>query len=75
MKIEIIGSNTINGIKLKKRILNVVNLIDEKVVISLVEDYDQKNLPFLYINGRLISKGRIISEKEIVKYLQNGFNE
>lgn len=71
MKIEIIGSNTINGIKLRKRILKIANEVDGKIIINLVEDYDDANLPFLYINSKLVSKGIVPSEKEIVKYIKN----
>lgn len=70
MKIEIVGSNTLNGIKLRKRILKVANEIDSKIIISLVDDYEQRNLPILYINSELVSKGVILTEKEIVKYLK-----
>ncbi len=70
MKIEIIGSNTINGIKLRKRVLKIANEVEDKIVINLIEDYEQVNLPILYINDKLVSRGLIPSEKEIVKYLK-----
>ena len=75
MKIEIIGSNTINGIKLRKRIIEIANRVEGKITISLIEDYNQKELPFLYINNQLISKGIVTHKKEIEKYLKNNYKE
>ncbi len=71
MKIDIIGSNTVNGIKLRKRVIEIVNELDGKVIINLVDEYQMKELPHLYINGKLFSSGNVPSEKEIVKYLLN----
>lgn len=75
MKIEIIGANTINGIKLRKQILKAVNRFDGKVIVNLVDDYTCGELPCLYINRELICKGIVPSEKEIVKYLKKAYKE
>jgi len=75
MKIEIIGCNTINGIKLRKRVVEIVNNIDGKVIISLVEDFTHQDLPFLYINDQLVSKGTVPNNKEIVKYIKKIYKE
>lgn len=70
MKIEIIGSNTINGIKLRKKIVEIANNIEGKVVITLIEDFNNKDLPFLYINNQLVSKKIIPHKKEIINFIK-----
>ena len=74
MIIKIIGSNTINGIKLRKRIIEIANCCDGKVTINLIENYTDKQLPYLYINNKLISKGIVPNRREIEKYLKNNNN-
>lgn len=71
MKIEIIGSNTINGIKLRKKVIAIANSLEDKVIINLIDDYNSGDLPHLYINDTLISKGIIPNDKEILKHLKN----
>lgn len=76
MKIEIIGSNTINGIKLRKKIVDIANTIEGKVIITLIEDFNNKDLPFLYINNQLVSKRVIPHKKEIMNFIKkNGKDE
>ena len=75
MKIEIIGSNTINGIKLRKRIIEIANRVEGKITISLIENYNQKELPCVYINNQLRSTGTVPHKKEIEKYLKNNYKE
>lgn len=76
MKIEIIGSNTINGIKLRKKIVDIANTIEGKVIITLIEDFNNKDLPFLYINNQLVSKRIIPHKKEIMNFIKkNGKDE
>lgn len=75
MKIEIIGINTINGLKLKKKVIEIANYIDGKITINLIEEYNIPNLPLLYINNKLISQGNVPPKKEIVKYLKNNYKE
>ena len=75
MNITIIGSNTIDGIKLKRNIIKVANELDFKIIINLIDDNNKNQLPKLYINNNLISEGKILSEKEIVKLLKRDYNE
>ena len=75
MKIEIIGINTINGLKLKKKVIEIANCIDGKITINLIEEYNIPNLPLLYINNKLITQGNVPPKKEIVKYLKNNYKE
>ena len=46
MTIKIIGSNTINGIKLKRMILKIANTIDGKITINLIDDLSHNDLPY-----------------------------
>lgn len=75
MEITIIGSNTINGIKLRKNIIKIANKIEEKITINLIDEKDKEKLPILYINNKLISSGKILSEKEIVKLLKRNYKD
>ncbi len=75
MEITIIGSNTINGIKLRKNIIKIANKIEEKITINLIDEKDKEKLPILYINNELISSGKIPSEKEIVKLLKRNYKD
>lgn len=75
MKIEIIGVNTPKGLIMKNRIIDISASIEDKIIINLVNDNLSNSLPLLYINDKLISKGRIISKRELVKYLKNNYKE
>ncbi len=75
MKIEIIGVNTSKGLIMKNRIIDISASIKGKIIINLVNDNLNNNLPLLYINDKLISKGRIMSKRELVKYLKNNYKE
>lgn len=68
--VKIIGSNTVRGIKLRRSVLKIANEIEDRVVINLVDDNEKDNLPLLYINYELVSKGRVPTDKEIRKYLK-----
>lgn len=77
MNIKIIGSNCSNGMKLKKELLKAVNNIDEDVKIELRDDpedlkkYNVKNIPGLVINGKKYAEGKVLSEREIIKYIKS----
>lgn len=76
MNIKIIGSNCSNGIKLKKMLLKAVNNIEDDIKIELKDDqeslkkYNIKNVPGLVINGKVYSQGKVLSEREIIKYIK-----
>lgn len=77
MNIKIIGSNCSNGIKLKKMLLKAINNIDNDVKVELKDDqeslkkYNIKNIPGLVINGKKYSEGKVLSDREIVKYIKS----
>lgn len=77
MNIKIIGSNCSNGIKLKKMLLKAINNVDEDIKIELMDDndslkkYNIKNIPGLVINGKKYSEGKVLSDREIIKYIKS----
>lgn len=75
MEITIIGSNTIDGIKLRKNIIKIANNIKDKITINLIDEKSPETLPLLYINSQLVSSGKVPSEKEIVKLLKRNYKD
>lgn len=75
MKIDIIGANTKEGITLRNKLIELSNNINEKVTINLIYDKNIQQFPILYIDGKLISKNKIIRDKEIVKYMKKKYKE
>lgn len=75
MTIKIIGANTANGIKLKKLIIKVVNEIDGRVTINLIDDNTKSNLPLLYINNQLESIGTVPRSKEILRIIKKHYKD
>lgn len=75
MEITIIGSNTIDGIKLRKNIIKIANNIEDKITINLIDEKRLETLPLLYINSQLVSCGKVPSEKEIVKLLKRNYKD
>ncbi len=77
MNIKIIGSNCSNGIKLKKMLLKAIKEVDEKIDFELKDDqeslkkYNIKNKPGLVINGKLTAEGKVLSDREIIKYIKS----
>ena len=69
MTFKIIGYNTLNGIRLQRILVKIANKVDAKVTIKLLES-NENNLPILYINDKLISKGKVLSERELTKYIR-----
>jgi len=70
MTFKIVGSNTIMGNKMRKILINVAKNVNEKVTITLIEDNESDNLPFLYCNNILLCKGEVLSERKIIKYIK-----
>ena len=76
MKINIIGENSSNRMKLLKNLnkvtkneyINVeINVIDDKETLS---KYKDKNKPILMINEKIISNGKILTDREIRNYIK-----
>ena len=73
IEIKILGSKTHNGIKLIKNIkkincdinLNIIELNDEQSL----KKYNIKNTPAIIIDEKIVSYGKVLSEREICKLL------
>jgi len=76
MEIKIIGKNSSNRIKMMKNLEKSMKEIDEKINIEICEDdkdiqkFNISNTPALMINGKVVSQGKILTDKEIKKYIK-----
>ena len=76
MEIKILGKNSSNRTKLLKNIGKATQ--DEKVGINIeiIEDqeiinkYEVSNTPCLVINDKVISQGKILTDREIKNYIK-----
>ncbi len=75
MNIKIIGSNCKNGMQLYKMASRAVDELQENIEIEKLDDrnsikkYGVKNIPGLVINNRLVSEGKVLTQREITKLL------
>ena len=71
MKINIIGENSSNRMKLLKNLNKVTKNEDINVEINVIDDketlskYKDKNKPILMINEKIISNGKILTDREL----------
>ena len=76
MKINIIGENSSNRMKLLKNLNKVNKNEDINVEINVIDDketlskYKDKNKPILMINEKIISNGKILTDREIRNYIK-----
>lgn len=76
MKINIIGENSSNRMKLLKNLNKVTKNEDINVEINVIDDketlskYKDKNKPILMINEKIISNGKILTDREIENYIK-----
>lgn len=76
MKINIIGENSSNRMKLLKNLNKVTKNEDINVEINVIDDketlskYKDKNKPILIINEKIISNGKILTDREIRNYIK-----
>lgn len=76
MKINIIGENSSNRMKLLKNLNKVTKNEDINVEINVNDDketlskYKDKNKPILMINEKIISNGKILTDREIRNYIK-----
>lgn len=76
MKIKIIGENSSNRMKLLKNLNKVTKNEDINVEINVIDDketlskYKDKNKPILMINEKIISNGKILTDREIKNYIK-----
>ena len=76
MNIKIIGSNCSNGIKLKKSVFKVCKNIKNKITLELLDTdsdkikYNISNVPALIINNKVISQGKVLTDREIKRFVE-----
>ncbi len=76
MNVKIIGSESSNRIKLLKNLNKAIDSLKMHVTPTIEEDersiknYNITNIPALIINDKVISQGKVLTEKEIVKFLK-----
>ena len=76
MKINIIGENSSNRMKLLKNLKKVTKNEDINIEINVIDDketlskYKDKNKPILMINEKIISNGKILTDREIRNYIK-----
>ena len=76
MKINIIGENSSNRMKLLKNLKKVTKNEDINIEINVIDDkqtlskYKDKNKPILMINEKIISNGKILTGREIRNYIK-----
>lgn len=77
MKIKIIGKNSSNRMKLLKHIERVLDQESAKVKYELeilendkyIKNYHIKNTPALLIDNKIVSEGKILTEREIKRFI------
>ena len=76
MKIKVLGKNSSNRMKLLKNIEKGTSNEKGNIEVTLLEDekylskYGISNTPALVINDKVISQGKILTEKEIRHYIK-----
>lgn len=76
MNIKIVGSNCSNGIKLKKSVFKVGKELKGKFILELLDTesdkkkYNISNIPALVINDKVISQGKVLTDREIKHYVE-----
>ncbi len=75
MEIKILGTGCPNCITLEKRVQRVVSENNIQANITKIDDimdimkYDIMSTPGLVVNEKVLTKGRVPSEKEIIELL------
>lgn len=74
MNIKIVGYNCSNGIKLKKNISKLDNECDFDLELlegdEYLNKYNIKNIPGLIINEKLVSEGKVLNDREILRMIK-----
>ncbi len=77
MHIKIIGKNSSNRIKLLKNINKVQKELNDFLDIEILEDdktikqYQNIPMPIFMINDKIISNGKILTDREIKHFIKN----
>ena len=76
MNVKIIGGESSNRIKLLKNLNKAIDSLKMHVTPTIEKDersiknYNITNTPALIVNNKVISQGKVLTEKEIVKFLK-----
>ena len=70
MIFKLIGYNTLDGIRLQKKLVQIANYFPDRVTIRLLNAEDKGEIPILYLNDKLISQGKLPTEKELLKTIK-----
>lgn len=75
MKIEVIGKESSNRIKLMKNLNKAIeeaklNLTPKIYNDNYINKYNISNTPALVINDKVISQGKVLTVKEIEKFIK-----
>jgi hypothetical protein len=76
MNIKIIGKNSSNRIKLIKNLNKAIKEIDMYPDIEIIDDeamikqYQNESTPILMINDKIVSDGKILTDREIKRYIK-----
>lgn len=76
MEIKILGKNSSNRTKLLKNIGKATQNEKSGINIEIIEDreiinkYEVSNTPCLVINDKVISQGKILTDREIKNYIK-----
>ena len=77
MNIRIIGVNSRNGLKLKKNVLKAQEEYGHKLNLEIKDDdklakkYNIKDVPGFMINDKVISQGKVLTVREVLRYISN----
>lgn len=76
MNIKIVGSESSNRIKLLKNLNKAIDSIRLNVEAQILDDdksirdYKISNTPALIINDKIVSQGKVLSEREITRFIK-----
>ncbi|MEE0699201.1 MAG: thioredoxin family protein [Bacilli bacterium] len=72
---KIIGSNCSNGMKLRKMVERAIESYEGSVEIELEDNNKKvKNIPALMINDNMVSEGKVLTVREITKFMNELVN-
>lgn len=75
VEIKLIGANSRNGIKMQKVIDRMMETSDLNINLILLDDdasnnkYKVKNYPGIIINDKLVSEGKVLTDRELKRIL------
>lgn len=73
MNITVVGNNSSNELKLIKNIRRALETLSIDNNINITDNnqkYNIKNAPALIINNNIVSEGKVLNEREIVRFIR-----